>query len=178
MSKQYNDYLKMHKDNVTKAFYWIKQYLPELTKGDSDLERQITLYHDSSKSSTLEYIAYDDYFYGSDNGSIGIVKKKFDVAWLTHIHRNPHHWQHWVLINDDHLLEETLIDMPYEFILEMVCDWWSFGLKIDKPHELFKFYHDNQRYMKLSTNTRVTLEDILSQIKEELKKQGVINNEK
>ncbi len=25
----------------------------------------------------------------------------FNTAWLKHIHRNPHHWQHWVLFEDN-----------------------------------------------------------------------------
>lgn len=38
------------------------------------------------------------------------VVENFNRAWLLHIHRNPHHWQHWVLINDDPELGETVLE--------------------------------------------------------------------
>ena len=41
-------------------------------------------------------------------------------AWLLHIHRNPHHWQYWVLINDNPEEGENLIEMPYNYIIGLV----------------------------------------------------------
>jgi hypothetical protein len=54
---------------------------------------------DLSKFDDAEYEAYDKYFHGPSKTAE--VKAAFDVAWLHHIHMNPHHWQHWVLVNDD-----------------------------------------------------------------------------
>ena len=45
-----------------------------------------------------EYFAYATYFYGKKTSQ---VEKNFDYAWLHHQKENPHHWQYWLLHNDD-----------------------------------------------------------------------------
>lgn len=70
------------------------------------------LCHDLSKFRPDEWQPYAFYFYGepfpdakwygdfrnwepwehTESGS----KHAFNVAWLKHLHRNPHHWQHWL----------------------------------------------------------------------------------
>lgn len=165
MSKRYDQYLATHRANVCKAYFWIKDHLPELCIGYDELQRVI-LSHDSSKYIPDEYEAYDAYFYGSDKSQK--VNDEFKRAWLIHIHRNPHHWQHWVLINDDPEEEETLIEMPHEQILAMICDWWSFSWNSGDLYEIFNWYDDHKHYIKLNDNTRETVEDILDKIKEKL----------
>lgn len=162
MSKEYNKYLQEHRANVAAAFNWIQQHMPELIYGDYDLERQITADHDKSKSDVEEYKAYDDYFYGKDQSYS--VKQKFNQAWLHHIHNNPHHWQHWVLNNDDPNEGTIFMDMPYNYILEMICDWWSFSFKQNKLDEIFNWYNERKNYIQLSDNTRTIVEDILRRI--------------
>ena len=166
MSKQYNQYLQEHKANVAKAFYWLQTNTPYLLV--DDYERQITADHDTSKSDTEEYGAYDTYFYGNDETDE--VKLQFNKAWLHHIHKNPHHWQHWILINDNPDEGEIILDIPYNFIVEMICDWWAFSFKQNKLDEIFKWYDDHKSYMKLSDNTRRLVEYILSEIKKVLAK--------
>lgn len=163
MSTQYNQYLKDHKEGVIKSFEWIRDNLPELVSDGTDYEWQIGTMHDFSKTRMDEYDAYDDYFYGK-NRSHKVVQE-FNKAWLLHIHRNPHHWQHWVLINDDPELGEIIIDMPYNYIIEMICDWWSFSWRQGKLDEIFKWYDEHKDYMKLSPKTRKTVEEILEKIK-------------
>ena len=99
MSVEYDRYLEQHKGNVKKAFEWIRDNLSYLLKGSYDYEWQIGMAHDQSKTDEDEYNAYDAYFYGN-NKSYQVVQD-FNKAWLMHIHKNPHHWQHWILINDD-----------------------------------------------------------------------------
>lgn len=55
-------------------------------------------------------------------------KARFDRAWLKHIHRNPHHWQYWLLQQDDG--RRILLLPPADVIDEMVCDWIGAGTKI------------------------------------------------
>ena len=95
--------------------------------GIDEYKATLWLNHDESKNDPDEYNAYDDYFYGK-NRSYGVVMA-FKQAWLEHIHRSPHHWQHWVLINDEPEEGEVILEMPYEYIIEMICDWWSFSWK-------------------------------------------------
>ena len=165
MSKRYDQYLATHRANVCNAYYWINDHLPELFTGGIDYKRVI-LTHDQSKFEPDEYYAYDAYFYGADKSQK--VLDDFNRAWLLHIHRNPHHWQHWVLIKDEPDEGETLLEIPYEQIIAMICDWWSFSWKDGNLNEIFNWYDNHKDYIKLNVNTRATVEDILDKIKEEL----------
>jgi hypothetical protein len=159
MSIQYDLYLEKHKENVRNAFQWLKTNLPELFEGRPSSEWQIDFDHDYSKFNNDEYEAYDAYFYGG-NRSYAVVQA-FKRAWLLHIHRNPHHWQYWVLINDEPYEGETLLEMPYNYIIEMICDWWSFSWAKHDLAEIFNWYDEHQAYIKLNPRTRETVEDII-----------------
>lgn len=167
VSYQYDQYLVKHKENVRKGFEWFQTNLPELVKDVPNLEWQTGFAHDQSKSEPDEYEAYDAYFYGG-NRSFTVVQE-YRKAWLLHIHRNPHHWQHWILINDDPKEGEILIEMPVNYILEMICDWWAFSWTKGNLQEIFKWYDDHKDYMKLHPNTRKRVEEILGKIKEKLR---------
>lgn len=166
MSVQYDEYLKQHKENVYRGYEWIRDNLPDLLEGYYDYEYQIMYGHDSSKSDKEEYDAYDRYFYGG-NRSYQVVQD-FNYAWLRHIHLNPHHWQHWVLIHDEPNESETILDMPYNYIIEMICDWWAFSWNKGNLYEIFDWYDAHKDYMKLSKNTRKYVEKILAAIKKKL----------
>ncbi len=166
MSYQYDQYLAKHKENVRNGFEWLQTNLPELVKDIPNLGWQTGFAHDQSKSEPDEYEAYDAYFYGG-NRSFKVVQE-YRKAWLMHLHRNPHHWQHWVLINDDPKEGEILIEMPINYIFEMVCDWWAFSWAKGNQQEIFKWYDEHKNYMKLHPNTRKKVEEILSKIKEKL----------
>lgn len=164
MSVQYDLYLEQHKGNVLKGLRWIQENLPDIAVGA--VEWQIEFAHDESKSHSDEYEAYDAYFYGG-NRSYKVVQD-FNKAWLLHIHRNPHHWQYWVLIHDDPDEDMTILDMPYNYILEMICDWWSFSWQKKNLYEVFDWYNEHKDYIKLSDKTRKTVEEILNAIKDKL----------
>ena len=85
-----------------------------------------------------------------------------------HIHQNPHHWQHWVHLTDDGRPSVIALDMPYEYIIEMICDWWSFSWKSGDVFEIFDWYEKNKKIMKLSKRTRDTVEDILDKLEKKL----------
>ena len=166
ISSQYDSYLEQHKANVKKGFEWIREHIPDILQGDFDYEWQICLNHDHSKTEPDEYEAYDAYFYGG-NRSFDVVQN-FNKAWLLHIHRNPHHWQHWVLINDEPNEGEIVIQMPINYIVEMICDWWAFSWSKGDLTEMFSWYEERKNYIKMHKNTRKTVEDIFAKIKEAL----------
>ena len=168
MSIGYDEYLRDHRANVAKGFRWLQVNLPDILKGENpiDLEHQICDDHDRSKNTVAEYEPYDDYFYGK-NKSFAVVQA-FNRAWLHHIHRNPHHWQYWILVNDDPGEGEKILDMDYCYIIEMICDWWAFSWKGDELYEIFSWYDQHKAYIKLSPKTRKTVEDILDKIREKL----------
>lgn len=165
MSREYDLYLEQHRENVANAYYWLKHNLPEVIAcwdEEENLEYRICNNHDRSKDKLDEYDAYDKYFYGN-NRSYDVVQD-FNRAWLKHIHRNPHHWQYWVLINDNPNEGEIILDMPYGYIIEMLCDWWAFSFASDNLREIFNWFDVHSSYMKLSEETRKAVTIILAKI--------------
>ena len=164
MSYEYDRYLEQHISNVKKGFDWMKENIPEYVFDPNGEIEAALIQHDQSKYGAEEYDAYDQYFYGN-NKSYTVVQN-FNLAWLHHIHVNPHHWQHWVLINDDPKDGTVALDMPYEVIVEMICDWWAFSWVKGDLTEIFDWYEDHKERMILSDKTRKTVEKILDAIKE------------
>ncbi len=168
MSREYDLYLQEHKENVAKGLEWIHENLPKVLEGCNygALEQQIRYHHDASKSELDEYVAYDRYFYGG-NRSYQVVQD-FNMAWLLHLHRNPHHWQYWTLICDEPGEGMIMLDMPYNYIMEMICDWWAFSWAKGDLREMFKWYDEHKDYMKLSEKTRKAVNNILQAISDKL----------
>lgn len=169
MSQQYDEYLKSHLENVVKSCKWLIGNLPEIFLNENNISEvlyQCEFKHDRSKYNANEYEAYDKYFYGG-NKSFEVVQN-FNYAWLIHIHNNPHHWQHWVLLNDNPEEGEIILDMPDNYIIEMICDWWSFSWKQGNLHEIFNWYDERKDYIKLSKPTREKVENILESMKKKL----------
>jgi hypothetical protein len=168
VSFQYDQYLARHRANVKRGFDWLSENLPGLMTNTLTAGWNTEFAHDRSKNEPDEYEAYDAYFYGN-NRSYEVVQR-YQRAWLLHIHRNPHHWQHWILIHDD--MEdgelETVLEMPYDYIIEMICDWWSFSWQSGNLYEIFKWYEEHSKYIKLAKTTKITVEYILDNMKKKL----------
>ena len=165
MSKQYDEYLIAHKEAVGQAFDWIQNNIPDVLDVTVSYEWQIKHNHDTSKNDPEEYDAYDAYFYGG-NRSFAVVQE-FNRAWLRHIHNNPHHWQHWILVHDDPI-GDTLVEMPHLYVVEMICDWWSFAFRKGDLNEIFTWWGKHKDYIRLHKNTRKQVEHILDRIKTKL----------
>ncbi len=170
MSKTYDDYIKEHRANLRRGLVWLKANLPQVVEKAEHIDWLVNIAHDESKYSPEEYEAYDKYFYGN-NRSYEVVQN-FKQAWLHHIHENPHHWQHWLLVNDEPEEGTVALEMPYHYIIEMICDWWSFSWSIDDLTEMFRWYDSHRERMLLGERTRETVEDILSQIAKKLDYEG------
>lgn len=169
MSLKYNEYLTEHIANVKKGLIWFEQNLPNIDPIDISTALYEAELHDASKNSPEEYSAYDDYFYGGNKTAK--VKEAFDYAWLHHIHNNPHHWQYWVLINDDASEGTRALEMPLEYVYEMIADWWSFSWKKGNLMEIFDWYDDHKNRIIFHKNTKKVVETILDNIKAVLKMQ-------
>ena len=167
MSYAYDDYLHSHISSVQKAAEWLLFHFPDLLNGvDENALRNNIANHDQSKHLPEEYDAYDAYFYGNRSHK---VVSDFNYAWLHHIHLNPHHWQYWILVHDDE--PEEVLEMPKEFVIEMIADWWSFSFRSGDLGEIFEWY-EKHKAMKLHPKTRQLVEDILGRIRTELDKEG------
>lgn len=72
------------------------------------------------------------------------------------------------MINDDPKGGEIVLEMPYDYIVEMICDWWAFSWAKGDLRGIFNWYDEHSTYMKLEDRTRKTVERILGLIKEKL----------
>lgn len=114
--------------------------------------------HDWSKFCPAEWFPYTENFYGVSlaDGSedLRMRKQNFRYAFLHHIHRNPHHWEHWVLKEPQ--------PMPVKFVREMVADWCGAGRAITGEWEVDKWYENNKGKIRLHPDTRALVESSLT----------------
>ena len=169
MSKEYDDYLNEHIGAVRNAAAWMADNLGIVR--DMTAEEQYTFdyaaqLHDESKWGVAEYGPYDAYFYGERD------EEAFNRAWLHHIHSNSHHWQHWLLMNDDGKYRDPdkviPLEMPRVCALEMVADWWSFSWRSGNLEEVFGWYEEHKDNIILQPKTREFVESVLDEIHERL----------
>lgn len=177
MSREYDQYLVNHKASVGTAYQWFKTNMPEFVQQSlvggmtlGELEHQILIAHDSSKTMFDEYPAYDRHFY-SDSPK-DKTQEEFNLAWLRHIHRNPHHWQYWILANED-LGDAPALEMPQNYVLEMLCDWWSFSWRNYEPDRIFEWWDRHKDKMILHQKTRDLIHETIWTMKEKLKESGM-----
>ena len=167
MSKEYDNYIQEHQDNVRDAYLWLSDRLPDLIPA-SDAIKELLSWHDFSKYRMDEYEPYDNYFYIYKDKRSKEIIDEFDKAFLHHIHSNPHHWQHWVLMHDDPdnngKLSIVAMEMPDKFVIEMICDWLSFSIKKNDFREILSWYKEHKDVMILHENTRKRVEEILAGI--------------
>lgn len=67
---------------------------------------------------------------------------------------------------------ETILEMPHNFIIEMICDWWAFSWEKGNPYEIFDWYAAHKDYIKLHPKSRDYVDYALEQIKSTLDARG------
>lgn len=153
MSREYDEYLTKHIQAVKACMLMLCD--------EDELEN-----HDSSKFSEDEYYAYDIYFYPDENGMYDSDKEAaerlFEYAWLHHQNTNPHHWQYWVLINDEDGIYP--LEMPFMDVCEMVADWGSFAFQKKNGNELLMWYESHKDKMILHETTRMLVEELVPEL--------------
>ena len=126
--------------------------------------------HDWSKFRFSEFVPYARYFYGNYpkiNDVYGDqrnrvllfredIERRFDRAWLKHIHRNKHHWQHWLLQEDDG--PQKNIPIPIQYMLEMVADGKGAGRAITGKDNTNEWYQKNKHIINLNRINRKFVE--------------------
>jgi hypothetical protein len=144
--------IEEHKDNVRQFAEWLRGQLPEIFEGvDLDAFNELIQEHDDSKFSEEEFEPYAQKWFNNSGKTL-----EYEEAWKHHWMNNEHHPEFW--------LGE---DMPYIYILEMICDWGSFSIKSGDLRELSKFYYEKAKddeEKNLSENTKEIIEDILTKI--------------
>ena len=123
------------------------------------------LMHDLSKYGVTEFCSSAKYFQGS-RSPIDAEKEDigYSIAWQHHKGHNPHHWEYW--IDNVGTKRNDPIKIPYEYAVEMVCDWvgasivysknsCDFGKPYPAPYEYYKahrneriFHHDTEKLLE------------------------------
>lgn len=119
------------------------------------------LIHDWSKLSRAEWGPYVRSFYGKQ-GRTPEVREAFNAAWLHHQHRNPHHWQHWLLREDSG--DTRILPMPPKLVREMVADWMGAGRAITGKWDVRSWYEKNSTTIKLALSTRIEVELLIQKV--------------
>jgi hypothetical protein len=127
--------------------------------------------HDWHKLLPSEWFPYANHFYGENSNGIttgrdetGYYKptdtgdEAFDMAWFRHQKRADHHWQWWVMPEDDG--DVKVAPMSKAAATEMLCDW--IGASRAQGHGgiegVRKWYVANANRMRLHAETRAWIE--------------------
>lgn len=126
--------------------------------------------HDWSKFLPSEFFPYARYFYTSD-GLLKDIKNEtgyykptdtgdaaFEFAWFLHQKRNRHHWQWWVLPENNSGVR--VLPMHEKYRLEMLADWLGAGRAQGTP-DVVRWYAKNCNKMILHASTREWIENEL-----------------
>lgn len=123
----------------------------------------IQLYnHDISKWSEHELPQYADWFYGAKSDP-----QAYDRAWLHHIHNNPHHWQYWIMpeqFNPDGESDNGCLEMPENYILEMVADWMGANMAYQSTWDMTSWLKSNFAKIKLHKKSKSFLVKLLHKL--------------
>jgi hypothetical protein len=128
------------------------------------------LLHDLSKFTPQEWVPYARHFFGpqrrpeggtnaahdQDGYDAASIQAAYDRAWLVHIHRNAHHWQHWVLLREGGVA--TALPMPDRYRREMLADWIGAGRAQGSKSGARDWYVANRGKMQLHDETRAWVE--------------------
>jgi len=126
--------------------------------------------HDLSKLIPDEFFPYASHFYGYNKrieSKSGYFKKvdsgdkAFDAAWFKHIKRNKHHWQYWLLADENGKIKS--VEMPIRFRKEMVADWKGAAKAQGNP-SVFAWYDKYKHKMHLGAETQRWIEKELNKI--------------
>ena len=110
--------------------------------------------HDLSKFLPDEFIPYMNHFYGKEKSDK--IKEAFNIAWLKHQRRNKHHWQWWILVQDEEKTKK--IEMKHKYCIEMICDWKGAGKAITGKDDIIPWYNRNKDKIIIHEKTRTCVE--------------------
>jgi uncharacterized protein DUF5662 len=133
----YKEYVDNHISNVGKVWEAFKKELKGeywiFNDDDIKIIDNLIKIHDQSKYSKVEFDGYKQWFFGDEKTK---DKDEFTSAWNHHQKSNPHHWEYWIMWKNG---ISTAINMPMEYVFEMLCDWGAMSLKFGgDPSEFYK----------------------------------------
>ena len=116
------------------------------------------LIHDWSKLTHSEWTPYVHMFYRPDIHKDD-KQDAFDRAWLHHQRHNLHHWQSWILRNDDGRV--IALEMPERYARELVADWAGAARAITGSCDVRPWYEKNRGKIMLHPQSRELIERLL-----------------
>lgn len=119
----------------------------------------LAIIHDWSKFRPSEWFPYARCFYKSNGEKQYDETPEFNYAWLHHQKRNKHHWQYWLITWDRGNTEA--LEIPSQYVLEMVADWAGAGRAITGRWEVLHWYHEQEQFIQLHPKTRLLVEFML-----------------
>lgn len=141
--EEYIVYIEQHKERVKLAYAkffapLIGQELDLKSCSNEEFQEALTAcnsnisLHDMSKYSDIEFQPYRLKWYPTVDESLALedktifdqMREEYEAAWKHHYMNNPHHPYYWV---DE---DGNIRDMELKYIIEMMCDWLSFGKDI------------------------------------------------
>lgn len=134
--------------------------LNNLNENEINLLKYNLFIHDLSKFSVNESIAYCYYFGEHEDKNHKEFKKHFNIAWNHHKKNNKHHPEYWISVNKKGKSE--FLDMPYIYVIEMVCDWLGAGKTYGNTME--EYLKKELHNFYFSKKTGELLYDVLSEI--------------
>jgi hypothetical protein len=170
--EKYIEYIEKHRQGVMDSYekYFrplIGQELDLKTCSNDDFQQALQLCvnniseHDMSKYSDEEFQPYRLKFYPTvdeaealkDSDVFNQMIENFGEAWKHHYKFNPHHPKHWIQPDG------TILDMELRYIIEMMCDWLSFG------DDIRKWYLTAERERaEMSPKTKEIVEELMELI--------------
>jgi hypothetical protein len=109
--------------------------------------------HDLSKYSKEEMSICKWYTGTKSPHAVCREKIGYSPSWPHHYHKNKHHWQYWLDI-EDWPDKVYAIKMPYKYVIEMFCDFVGAGKAylgdkwtLQSPYEYFLDFCKGKRLM-------------------------------
>jgi hypothetical protein len=142
--------------------------------------------HDLSKLRPSEFVPYGLFFYSLPGATWrkpvpeAGASARMREAWLRHVQRNAHHWQHWVLIRGASVISTREADcagvaadvlealpMPERYVREMLADWLGVARAYQGsyPESLatWSWWQQNKDQMVLHEETRRLLDTAVAE---------------
>jgi len=157
--RRYLDYYEEHYNNIQKAWELIKEKCSDMSFMHNQnmikiIDNEIK-YHDASKLSAEEFIAYRQYFYPCSWEQKN--KKQYVKARKHHKKHNDHHWRTWTN-KYNNVTDAT----PH--LITMIADWVAIGFKFGTSAN--KYYKDNIKNIKLPDWAVIIMNEVFKRIYE------------
>ena len=169
-AKHYLNYLNKHIQCVNLAYEKLKEIIPDLFEGyDEEVilktEQNIKC-HDSMKFEPHNLQIYGEHFLNIAD------EEEYNKVIHQHIMTCPHHFQHWLVF---YTMEKIYaLEMSYDYIIEMICDWYSFSFFKNDETEIVRWYKKSRDRMIFAPKTLAIIDKIIDRLEKYFIEKGLL----